>query len=384
MLIERVVKLVYELISFRISRISEVVMALYIATYSLDVAALLFLLSILSKGTSLNHERKIPFIWSIVLTIVIIASEFGTILTGHENLNLRNMHILFNVLGFSLAPLISLVITLIFDMQILTSHKILIVPTLINIVLSVLSPFFNFIFYVDSQNHYMRGLLFFVFIAVYVFNYLILVMRTLDVGKKHNYPIKHNLMVLFVFTIVGTSIQLINPSIYASWHCITLTLILYFLMMSEFDRCFDTLSGLYNRAALDRVSKGLSKDKNLSIIMIDIDDFKMINDTYGHDYGDRVITQIATVIKESFSKHYKCFRLGGDEFVIISEEINPAEIEIHIHKMIMILSDMRIKGQVLPTVSYGYSLYKAGEVLDFTQVFKEADERMYQFKRSTH
>lgn len=357
-------------------------MALYIATYSIDVVALLFLLSMLWTGTSLNRERKSPFVMSILLTIVIIFSEFGTIIANHASLDLRSLHMVFNVIGFSLAPLIPIAITLIFDNRILTTHKILFIPAIINILATGFSPVFRWIFYIDAANQYMRGDFFFIFIMVYVFNYLILVMSTLDIGRRHNYPIKGKMMALFLFSIVGTSIQVVNPSIYSSWHCITLTLFLYFLMMSEFDRSFDTLSGLYNRAALDSVVKGLIKEKNLSVIMIDIDDFKRINDTYGHDCGDRVIEQIAAVIKESFGRHYKCYRLGGDEFVIISDEVDPTKLETHIQKMMKMLADMRTKWDILPTVSQGYSINKRGEGMDYTQLLKLADERMYQNKRS--
>ena len=357
-------------------------MAMYIATYSIDIAALFYLLSLLSSGTSLNSDRKMPFIFSIILTVVIILSEAGTILASSGSVSLRSMHIFFNILGFSLSPMIPIAITLIFDRRILTTHKVLLLPTLINIVATVLSPFLKLIFYVDPYNDYIRGKFFFVFIVVYVINYSILVMSTLNIGKKHNYPIKRKMMTLFLFSIIGTSFQLINPSIYSSWHCITLTLFLYFLMMSEFDSSFDTLSGLYNRAALDRVIKGLTKSKTLSIIMLDIDDFKMINDTYGHDYGDTVIQQVAAIIRESFAKHYTCYRFGGDEFAIISEEVNPDKIEYQLRRMTKTLSEKREKGHILPTVSYGYSFNSGEETMDFNKVLKAADEQMYQYKRT--
>lgn len=358
-------------------------MTLYVAIYCIDVAALLYLLSMLSSGTLLNRDRKMPFIISIILTVLIILSEAGTIVAGSGSINLRSMNIFFNILGFSLSPMIPIAITLIFDRRILTTHKLLGLPTLINLVATVLSPFFKLIYYVDVNNKYMRGKLFFVYIAVYVINYLILVLSTLDVGKKLNYPIKRKMMTLFLFAIIGTSIQLINPSIHSSWHCITLTIFLYFLMMSEFDSSFDTLSGLYNRAALDRVTKGLTKAKNLTVIILDIDDFKMINDTYGHDYGDHVIKQVATLIRESFGKHDKWYRFGGDEFVIISEETDPDKIEGQLRRMTKALSEMRANGHILPTVSYGYSLKTGNESFDFNEVLKEADERMYQYKRAS-
>ena len=55
-----------------------------------------------------------------------------------------------------------------------------------------------------------------------------------------------------MFTIAGTSIQLLYPTVYTTWHCVTLVLLFYFLLLAEFDSSFDKLTCLYNRAAFDQ------------------------------------------------------------------------------------------------------------------------------------
>jgi diguanylate cyclase (GGDEF)-like protein len=188
------------------------------------------------------------------------------------------------------------------------------------------------------------------------------------------------LVALSIFTIIGTSIQLINPSVYSSWHCITLALLLYFLLLSEFDSSFDTLTGFYNRAVFNKAAKQMTDSKAFSIILLDIDDFKKVNDTYGHDYGDTVIKTVAAIIRKSFNKHYTCYRFGGDEFSIMSNEADREKIEYQLRTMISNFAEMRENGSLLPTVSYGYSIFPGGEKLDFNKIFKEADEQMYKFK----
>ena len=355
---------------------------MFIATYLIDIAALLCLIGLLKSGTALNRNRKKPFLIGIILTIIIILSETGTIFADSGSLDLRNINIFSNVLGFALTPMIPIVITLIFDRRILTTHRLILVPTGINIIAAVLSPLFGFIFHVDANNEYVRGDYFYIFIAVYIINFLFLVVSTLDMSKKYNYPMMLKLVALSLFTIIGTSIQLVVPSAYSSWHSVTLALFLYFLLMSEFDSSFDTLTGLYNRATFDKAIKEIVKPKGLSVIILDINDFKNVNDTYGHDYGDRVIKIVASVIRESFSKHYKCYRYGGDEFSIISSETDPEKIEIQLRVMTKALAEMRENGNLLPTVSYGYSIFNGEEVLDFHKILKEADEQMYHFKKA--
>ncbi|MDR7870690.1 MAG: diguanylate cyclase [Tissierellaceae bacterium] len=354
---------------------------MYIATYIIDIAALLYLIGLLYSSTTLNFYRKRPFLIAIILTVIIILSEAGTVLTDNGILKFRSINILCNVLGFTLTPMIPIAIALIFDKMILRTHKLLLIPTLINMVATVLSPLFGFIFYVDSYNQYIRGDYFLIFIIVYIINFLFLVIITLEVGKNCNYPIMCKLVALSLFIILGTSIQLVYPLAYSSWHCVTLSLLLYYLLMSEFDSSFDTLTSLYNRATFDKATKQMVETKAFSIIILDIDDFKSINDTYGHDYGDTVIREVASIIRKSFNKHYTCYRLGGDEFAIIGNETDPDKIEYLLRTVTNNLSEMRQKGSPVPTVSYGYSVFPGGEKLDFSKTFKEADDQMYHYKK---
>jgi hypothetical protein len=215
---------------------------IYIVVYSINILALLYLLGLLQSGTMLNSYRKKPFVFAIVLTVIIIFSEAGTILASDGSTGLRSLNILCNVLGFALTPMIPIALINIFDINIIKSLKLLQLPTLINIAAVILSPLFKLIFYIDVNNQYRRGEYFFIFVMVYVINFLFLVISTLYTGKKYHYPIKVKVILLSLFSVAGTSIQLVDPLIYSSWHCVTLALFLYFIVMSEFDSSFATLT----------------------------------------------------------------------------------------------------------------------------------------------
>jgi diguanylate cyclase (GGDEF)-like protein len=90
---------------------------------------------------------------------------------------------------------------------------------------------------------------------------------------------------------------------------------------------------------------------------------------------------VAAIIQKSFNKHYTCYRFGGDEFSIIGNETDKEKIENRLRIMTKNLTEMREKGKSLPTISYGYSIFRGGEKLDFDKTFKEADEQMYYFKK---
>ena len=163
---------------------------MYIATYIIDIGALFYLLGMLHTSSDLNVYRKRPFLIGIILTIIVILAEAGTIYTNNGNLSLRSMNIFCNVLGFLLTPLIPIIVAMIFDRRIIEKYKLIGIPIIINTIATFLSPLYGFIFYVDSNNQYSRGDYFFIFIIVYAISFLILITSTLDIGNKYNYPIR--------------------------------------------------------------------------------------------------------------------------------------------------------------------------------------------------
>ena len=352
----------------------------YISTYFIDIIALLYLFSLL-RNSNMEINYKKPFLYSIVLTIIIILSEAGTILTNNGASGLRGVNILCNILGFSLTPVIPLALISISDISLLREHKWLMLPTGINMVAAALSNLLKWIFYVDSGNHYYRGKYFTIFVGVYIINLLLLFISTLRMGKKYCYPIQRKMIMLSLFTAAGTSIQLIDSSVHSSWHCITISIFLYYILFSEFESSFDAMTGLYNRAAFEKKVRQIANCKAFSVIVLDINDFKSINDTYGHDYGDYSIKTVAGIIRESMGSHYSCYRAGGDEFYVIGSETDSEKIQYQLKKITNALKGKRELDGRLPTIAYGYSIFPGGRTPNFQKILNEADSQMYYYKK---
>ncbi|BCD68725.1 diguanylate cyclase [Nitratiruptor sp. YY09-18] len=147
----------------------------------------------------------------------------------------------------------------------------------------------------------------------------------------------------------------------------------------------DPLTKLYNRYFFEKVAnEGIKKaatlQTDLLFAMIDIDYFKQINDTYGHDVGDVVLREIAAILQHEFRKSDLIFRIGGEEFLIIFETTN-------VQKVLELLEDVRRKiathkfegvyGQV--TISIGVAKYRDGD--DVHSLYKRADEALYEAKK---
>ena len=150
----------------------------------------------------------------------------------------------------------------------------------------------------------------------------------------------------------------------------------------------DALTGLYNRRRLDEFANDVidtaeQTGADVTMLMLDIDYFKNVNDTYGHDVGDGVLVEIAHLLDEHVSSHAGAAvgRWGGEEFLAVipnmesdqafeySEEIRKA-VEAHKHKDI----PERI------TISIGCLCFR-GKVFDRTKLFKDVDDCLYEAKR---
>lgn len=139
----------------------------------------------------------------------------------------------------------------------------------------------------------------------------------------------------------------------------------------------DALTGLHNRTAynnrIKRMKENISK-KSYGIILFDVDDFKMYNDTKGHLEGDRVLKQVGKVLEEVFPRpKYRVFRIGGDEFSVVAESVSENEI---IKRLIVLKSRLEGSGDI--RLSKGYSIVKG----NIDEAFKYADEMLYADKLS--
>jgi diguanylate cyclase (GGDEF)-like protein len=134
----------------------------------------------------------------------------------------------------------------------------------------------------------------------------------------------------------------------------------------------DTLTGANNRyAMLDRIA-GL-KGKSFGIISLDLNGLKRMNDTYGHDAGDRLLVQAAEVLSKVFYEE-DIFRTGGDEFVVISADITEGVFDRK-------LARLRRDAEKNVDVSFAMGSFWSDGTVEPSEAFRIADDNMYKDKR---
>ena len=152
----------------------------------------------------------------------------------------------------------------------------------------------------------------------------------------------------------------------------------------------DALTGLYNRKYLDEyIEKALSQAKRngiaYGILMIDIDFFKMVNDTYGHDVGDRAIKVLAHVLKDNIREADTAFRFGGEEFLILLYECEEKMVENIANKIRIAFEKASIQSNngatFNKTLSVGASIFP-NDSDSLWKCIKFADIALYKAKDS--
>lgn len=149
-----------------------------------------------------------------------------------------------------------------------------------------------------------------------------------------------------------------------------------------YEASHDKLTGLYNRVGYDNLLKNTDMTTS-ALLLIDVDKFKHVNDTYGHDMGDRVLANIAHVLRESFrSGDYVC-RIGGDEFATIMVNTGPQFTELIRGKVEHINERLLHPTDDMPPISVSVGVAFGGEARgSMGSVVKDADVALYQVKEN--
>ncbi len=216
-----------------------------------------------------------------------------------------------------------------------------------------------------------------------------------------------------IYTVEGTYVGLVGVDIYSADYleyreniiklgihlivflAILLLIVLALRYVSDREELhIDMLSGLYRRRFYEKygakVMKGLkTQDDSVTVVMLDIDEFKRYNDFYGHMRGDIVIQAVCKIIKETCDGYgAKAGRFGGEEFVIIAPNLTIDEGNLMCEKIRKDVEQLNIAHEngvanKFITISLGaYTAYGSGKKMTFEEVVESADVGLYNAKHN--
>ncbi|QCI28289.1 diguanylate cyclase [Caminibacter pacificus] len=143
----------------------------------------------------------------------------------------------------------------------------------------------------------------------------------------------------------------------------------------------DPLTGVYNRNILEKILKE-NINKNICVIFADIDHFKKINDTYGHQFGDTVLQTFAQILKNSLRKNDIIVRYGGEEFLIYIQNVESIKYAQKIAEQLRkVVENFDFNGKKI-TASFGVCCKYISSKESFEELIKNADKALYKAKNN--
>lgn len=150
----------------------------------------------------------------------------------------------------------------------------------------------------------------------------------------------------------------------------------------------DSLTGIYNRRfgynrIQEEFSRSIRSGTALSLIMLDIDHFKVVNDTYGHIVGDKIIISITKTITGAIREGDVLIRYGGEEFLCVLPGASQHDAQLAAERIRIMVADSVLKNEtqeIKVTVSLGTATYPNTDIADIQQFINMADDAMYNAK----
>ncbi len=268
---------------------------------------------------------------------------------------------------------------------------LILIPVILMGIFLIVNMFNGFLFEIDINNYYSRGnyiklylLMELPYIIIIIGNLLYYYFRNTD-DKKTREDIG-KLLIFTMIPIVSILIQNFNYGITLGQVGVTLAFLLIYLNGQKKDSSIDDLTGIYNRRAFNiYVNKLFNSKKLMFLMLMDANDFKIINDEYGHLEGDKALKEITSILKKAVNSTNADFflaRYGGDEFIIVGEVGSEDEVE-------KLISNIELEeekcnrennNKFVIGLSIGYSL-RNDEHTSVEDLIADADNKMYLCKK---
>ncbi len=337
-----------------------------------------------------SHSTKL-FQWFILSIILVALFEVLTwIIAVPNNDAYRPYHYLCNVLFFSTNTLpaalgLRYLDYLVSVSKVKNKKKLFfyLAPVYLNIGFVICNIFFDgFLFSVDSVNEYHRG------IAAYIgngFTFLFVAIIVLSFFRNKQMITGRTTQVVLILTllpVIGVVLQMLFLGFSLSIPAYTLAIFICFLLLERNELLKDPLTLLNSRVQMEsRLQYKLKSQEPFTAIMIDVNEFKSINDIYGHTVGDKVLKDVSRILLSSANFEDFVCRFGGDEFFVILESANDIG-HSYVNRIEQTLMDYSSKKPYMTTLSYGLVYVDHSIKYKVEELIRTTDQLMYKDKIS--
>lgn len=363
-----------------------------------NVAALVLLLIVkLHMWDQYKAGRLLDIkLLSAMMHLTILECIFDTLvfwIDGKNFLGAREINYAGNIIYYILKVAIVYFWPLFIEYKINSSYKkvkklatIFAIPLLACSLLVLTTPFSGIIFTINEDNIYTRTENYFIIPNLMIILYVVFgaVKVYLNRKKEEKY-----LLIPAIFFIVpvllGIVVQVFSYGISLTFIGIAIGLTGVYLSTQNESAYKDSLCGVYNRRYYNDYVRSFcnsrKKDDFLVGVLIDMDNFKQINDKYGHYAGDKALQLFGSVLCKQIDNIGFAVRYGGDEFILITKQ-SEAAIDAVIANTVKEIDEINATGKNAFHLSFSYGMAKLNSDSNMDEFLSTMDARMYEMKRN--
>ncbi len=321
-------------------------------------------------NNNLDNKTNRSFVLFTIVVLMLVAADITDhYLAGFDEVN--NLRYLFSALGYTLRPA-AIVILIEILLRRRKSIFILWIPIIILGLIAFTSYFTHLMFWFLPTNQFIQGYLCYLPHFVSIVYLIILVIMTI---KIHRHISAGEIFVVLYSACICVLAMLLESILSDYKFLLTGAMItscaLYYVVLYIETYRRDLLTGLMNRRSFYGDAKRM-QNKALTVISIDLNGLKDINDNQGHKMGDVALQQMAKAMEVESGRKFSTYRVGGDEFMCLGKGKNEEHTKKYIKEMTKSLKENNLMA------SFGYAFYQAGN--NFDEICNKADKQMYKDK----
>lgn len=358
------------------------------------VVSVIFLMNILRRLDQKDRKNRVFTIMFILNTLELVIETVTCIINRQPYMWIIPVTTILHMILYILAPIITYIWYVFADVWINEEkeHKwqnniLSKLPIIINTILVLINPFLKLLFYISEHNVYQRGIAYFIPVSISYF-YLLYSLIFIYINREKVNKVDFLPLMLFgLFPAICGLIQSLFYGFLLIWSSIAFSMIILYIYLQNQMMQTDRLTGAWTCEKLythlkNRIER--NKVKNFSIVFIDLDDFKKINDAFGHNEGDKALIAIVKIIKSILSNGNFIARYGGDEFILFLNVENKQNVEAIMKRINNAFNNYNNSSNNLYKLnySYGYDLYDFHRHMTADEYINHVDQLMYQTKKN--
>ena len=365
-------------------------LSIYIAN-GIGVFLLLMMLYISKRSvfhSRLEDKLVLVMIAGVMLGCIMEAASY--MLNGHLFSGARILNYIANTYLFTANLLLPFCVLVYTDVsfggsldQIRKKYRIQIAVCIIMLAANLVNLFYPLSFWISDANIYERRPFGNIYYFVILYLCISAFVTTKRYEKKSGTKSFINIEVFLMPILVGAALQFLFYGLSLAWLAAAIGLIGLYMMRQNELAYLDPLSGIYNRQYLNHtLASWIGRGRSFAGMMIDVDDFKQINDRFGHSTGDEALKIVTGMLRRSCREGELIFRFAGDEFIVLNMCSSEGGLDPFSRVLQEELAAYNGSEPRFPlSLSYGISFFREGSIDTF---MREMDDRMYAMKQNHH